>query len=79
MLERAKSKDFQQPDPEIDFLLDSGAESKIKKIPTWNEIQFLHPELLTLKTSSRLATAQGSSLTNFGKIQLLLVPNRTKK
>ena len=41
--------------------------------------QTLHPKLLPSRTSSRLATAQKSSLTNFGKIQLLLVPTRTTK
>ena len=29
------------------------------------------------KTTRRLATAQGSTLTNYGKIQLFLVPTRT--
>ena len=57
--------------------VDSGAESNIINIPTWKEIQTLHPKILPSKTSSKLATAQGSCLTNFGKIQLLLVPTRT--
>ena len=57
--------------------VDSGAESNIINIPTWNEIQTLHPKFLPSKTSTKLATAQGSCLTNFGKIQLLLVPTRT--
>ena len=43
----------------------------------WNEIQLLHPKLLPSKTSSRLAIVQGSNLSNFGKIQLLLVLTRT--
>ena len=30
-----------------------------------------------MKTASKLATAQGSSLINYGKIQLFLVPSRT--
>ena len=46
-------------------------------IPTWNEIKTLHPNLTPLETSSKLETAQGSTLVNYGKIQLLLVPTRT--
>ena len=57
--------------------MDSGAESNFINIRTWNEIQILRSKLLLSKTSSSLATAQESGLTNFGKIQLLLVPNRT--
>ena len=72
-----KSIEFQPPDLEIDFLIDSGAESNIINIPTWNEIKILHPKLVTLKTTSKLATAQGSTMTNYGKIQLFLVPTRT--
>ena len=30
-----------------------------------------------MKTASKLATAQGSALTNYGKIQLFLVLTRT--
>ena len=77
LLESPKSKEFQSPDLEIDFLIDSGAESNIINIPTWNEIQTLHPKLTPLKNSSKLATAQGSSLTSFGKIQLFLGLTRT--
>ena len=76
-LESPKSKYFQSPDLKIDFLIDSGAESNIIKIPTWNELQILHPKLLPSKTSSKLATSQGSILTNFEEVQLLLVPTRT--
>ena len=36
--------------------------------------QTLHPKLLPSRTSSRLATAQKSSLTNFGKINYSLFP-----
>ena len=68
LLESPRSKEFQPPDLEIDFLFN---------IPTWNEIRFLHPNLKPLVTSSKLATAQGSMLTNYGKIQLFLVPTRT--
>ena len=77
LLESPKSKEFQPPDLEIDFLIDSGAESNIINIPTWNEIRLLHPNLKPLETSSKLATAQGSTLVYFGKIQLFLVPTRT--
>ena len=66
-----------QPPDEIDFLIDSGAESNIINIPTWNEIKTLHPNLTPLETSSKLATAQGSTLVSYGKIQLFLVPTRT--
>ena len=74
LLESPKSKEFQPPDLEIDFLIDSGAESNIINIPAWKEIRLLHPNLKPLETSSKLATAQGSMLTNYGKIQLFLVP-----
>ena len=77
LLESPKSKEFQPPDLEIDFFIDSGAESNIINIPTWNEIKSLHPILTPIKTASKLATAQGSTLVNYGKIQLFLVPTRT--
>ena len=77
LLESPKSKQFQTTDLEIDFVIDSGAESNIINIPTWNEIKVLHPKLKPLKTTSRLATAQGSTLTDYGQIQFFLVPTRT--
>ena len=77
LLESPKSKEFQPPDLEIDFLIDSGAESNVINIPTWNEIKTLHPTLISIKTASKLATAQGSTLINYGKIQLFLDPTKT--
>ena len=77
LLERPRNKEFQPPDLEIGFLIDSGAESIINNIPTWNEIKTLHPNLTPLETSSKLATAQGSTLVNYGKIQMFLLPTRT--
>ena len=77
LLESPRNKEFQSPDLEIDFLIDSGAESNIINIPTWNEIKTLHPKLTPLETSSKLATTQGSTLVNYGKVQLFLVPTRT--
>ena len=77
LLESPRNKEFQPPDLEIDFLIDSGAESNIIKIPTWNETKTLHPILTPLETSSKLATAQRSTLVNYGKIQLFLFPTRT--
>ena len=77
LLESPRSKEFEPPDLEFDFLIDSGAESNLINIPTWNEIKTLHPTLTPLETSSKLATAQGSTLVNYGKIQLFLVPTRT--
>ena len=77
LLERPKSKDFQSLDLEIDFLIDSGTVSNIINFPTWNEIQTLYPKWLPSKTASKLATAQGSCLTNYGQIQLNLVPTQT--
>ena len=77
LLESPKSKEFQPPDLEIDFLIDSGAEPNINNIPIWNEIKTIHPNLVVMKTASKLATAQGSTLINYGKIQLFLVPTRT--
>ena len=77
LLEIPRNKEFQPPDLEIDFLIDSGAESNIINIPTWNEIKTLHPKLTLLATSSKLATAQGSTFVNYGKIQLFLLTTRT--
>ena len=77
LLESPRNKEFQPPDLEIDFLIDSGAESNIFNIPTWNEIKTLHPKLTPLATSSKLATAQGSTLVNYGKVQLFFLPTRT--
>ena len=37
----------------------------------------MHPNLTPLETSSKLATTQGSTLVNYGKIQLFLVPTIT--
>ena len=68
LLESPKSKEFQPPDLEIDFLTDSEAKSNIINIPTWNEIKLLHPILSPIKTASKLATAQGSTLVKYGKI-----------
>ena len=53
LLESPRSKEFQPPDLEIEFLIDSGAESIIINIPTWNEIKTLHPNLTPLETSSK--------------------------
>ena len=77
LLESPRNKEFQPPDLEIDFCTDSGAESKIINIPTWNEIKTLHPNLTPLETSCKLTTAQGSTLVNYEKIQLFLLPTRT--
>ena len=76
LLESPKKKEFQQTDLELDFLLDSRAESKITNIPTWKEIKTLRPKLIPLKTASRLATSQGSTSTNYGKNQLFLVSTK---
>ena len=77
LLESPRSKEFQPPHLEIDLLIDIGAESNIINIPTWNETKTLHPILTPLEISSKLATAQGSTLLKHGKIQLFLVPTRT--
>ena len=46
-LESPRNKEFQPPDLEIDFLIDSGAESNIINIPTWNEIKNFTPKANT--------------------------------
>ena len=80
LLESPKSKEFQLPDLEIDFLIDSGAESNNFNIPTWNEIEILNPKLIPLKTTSKIATTQGSTLTNYGKSNFcLLSPKQWNK
>ena len=68
---------MQTPSLEIYFLIDSGAESNIINNPTRNEIRILHPKLRPFKTTSRLTAAQGSTLTNYGKIQFFPVSTRT--
>ena len=60
----------------MDFLLDSVAEENTINILTWNAIRILYPKLSPTKTSSKLAKAQGSILTSYGKIQLYLVPTQ---
>ena len=77
LFESPRNKEFQPPDLEFDFLIDSGAESNIINIPTWNEMKTFQSKLTPLATSSKLATAQGSTLVNYGKIQLFLLPTRT--
>ena len=77
LLESPTSKEFHSQNLEIDFLIDSGAESNIINIPTWNAIRTLHPNLTPIETSSKLATAQGSILVTYGKIKLFLLPTRT--
>ena len=47
LLESPKSKNFQPPDLEIDFSIDSGAESNIINIPTWNEIKIIGIPFIT--------------------------------
>ena len=74
LLESPRNKEFQPPDLKIDFLIDSGTESKIINIPTWNEIKTLHPNLTSLETSSKLATAQGLTLVKYGKANYSLFP-----
>ena len=54
-----------------------GSRIKYYYIPTWNEIKSLHPILTPIMTASKIATAQGSTIINYGKIQLFLVPTRT--
>ena len=54
LLESPRNKEVQPQDLEIDFLIDSGAESNIINIPTWNEIKTLHPKFATF---SKLTTA----------------------
>ena len=75
LLESPRNKEFQPPDLEIDFLIDSGAESNIINFSTWNEIKTLHPKLTPLETSSKLATAQGSTLVNYGKNPIIPSPH----
>ena len=77
LLESPKNKEFQPPDLEIGFLIDSGAESNIIIVPTWNEIKTIHPNLIPMKTASKLAKTQRSTLINHGKIQFFLIPTRT--
>ena len=40
---------MQTPDLEIDFSINSGAESNFMNIRTWNEIKILHPQLIPFK------------------------------
>ena len=76
LLESPRSKEFPPPDLEIDFLIDSGAESNIINIPTWNEIKTLHPKLTPLETSSKLATAQGININKLRKNSIISSPHK---
>ena len=40
---------FQQPDDEVGFLIDSGAESNNSIIPTWKEFRNFYPKLSPFK------------------------------
>ena len=44
LLQSSKCKEFQLPDLEIDFLIDSEAESNFITIPTWKEMKILLPK-----------------------------------
>ena len=63
-LRKSKITNFHSVDLQIDFLIDSGAESTFINIPVWNDIQNLRPKLPSSKISSKRATSQGSSLIN---------------
>ena len=52
-----KAKNSNHQILKIDFLIDSGAESNIINIPTWNEIKTLHPKLTPLETSSKTSNS----------------------
>ena len=43
-LRKSEEQRFSTKEIEIDFLLDSGAESNVINIPTWNEKQTLYPK-----------------------------------
>ena len=79
LLESSKSKEFIPPDLEIDFSIDSAGESNLFNIPTCDDIKNFHQKLIPLERASRLATAQGSTLTNYLKIQLFHVSTKTMK
>ena len=53
LLKSPKSKQFQTPDLEINFLKDSGAESNIINIPTWNEIKIFTSKINTLQNNKQ--------------------------
>ena len=61
----------------MDFLIDLEAKSTIIIVYTWSEIRSIHPKLPLPKTSSKLATAQSTSSTSYGKIQFSLIPTQT--
>ena len=51
--QKVQNKDFQPPDLQIDFLIDSGAESKNINIPTWIKIQTSKPKFSPLKHQAK--------------------------
>ena len=77
LLESSKIKIFQPPELIMDYLIDSDAKSKLFIVYTWSDIRSLHPKLPLPKTSSKLATAQSTSSTSYGKIQFPLIPTQT--
>ena len=79
LLESLKNNNFQQPDNEVDFFIDSGAEPNNIHIFKWNQNRILHPKLPILKTSIKLSKAQGTNSTNYCKIKLSLIPTQIKE
>ena len=64
------------PDIETEFVIDSGEETNTINLPARNEIHNLHPKFFASKTSYKLATAQGTNLTKYGKNFQSLIPTR---
>ena len=73
---KSKSKEFQPPDLEIDFLIDSGAESNIINIPTWNEIKTLHPKLTPLENLQQTSNSTRININKLRKNSIISSPHK---
>ena len=71
LFESPKSKEFQTPNLEIDFSIESGAESNIINIPTWNEIKF-SSKINTLKNNKQFSDSTSLNLNKLWKNTTLL-------
>ena len=62
---------------EIDFLLDSGATLNLLNEDTWNEIKYNNPEIQLEKANKTLTAANNTTIHTFGRVTLILTPERT--
>ena len=67
----------QKPILEINLLLDSGATLNLLKEDTWNETKYSNPEIQLEKANKTLTAANNTTIQTFGRVTLILTPERT--